>query len=347
MGYNKVSANDRQRVYDCYAAGDDWKRMCKQLGICVRTAYHWLHDDKPVAKPKGGSRPKKTDSILASLVEWIEEKPSVTLSELRYLLIEHYDVTVSISTIKNWLDGQLITLKTVRAVVANMNNFENKEKRVLYMQKFYNERSANRTIIWVDETNFNMNCKRAQGRSRIGCRASIVVPACKGANLHCIGAMSSTELVYFSTRRGALKSCDFNEWIEQLIVKCEEKHIRNPTFVIDNAPAHAKVENVLENHENVEVLRLAPYSYLLNPIELLWSSFKSNVKREMRQEMPGLLTVQRTANASMSEQRMQTLEAIAARCISCATGEKLMSYANRVETYYHAASRGDDLKEHA
>ena len=58
---------------------------------------------------------------LASLIEWIEEKPSVTLSELRDLLIEHYDVTVSISTIKNWLDGQLTTLKTVRAVVANMN----------------------------------------------------------------------------------------------------------------------------------------------------------------------------------------------------------------------------------
>ena len=228
-----------------------------------------------------------------------------------------------------------------------MNKLENKEKRIAYMQKFYSARSSNRTIIWVDETNFNMYCKRAQGRSRIGCRASIVVPACKGANLHCIGAMSSTELVHFSTKRGALKSCDFNEWIQQLIAKCEEKHIRNPTFVIDNAPAHSKVETVLESHENVEILRLAPYSYLLNPIELLWSSFKSNVKREMRQEMPGLLTVQRTANASLSEQRIQALEAIAARCISCATSEKLMSYANRVGTYYHAASRGDDLQEHA
>ena len=150
--------------------------------------------------------------------------------------MQHYAVTVSIPTIKNWLDGELITLKAVRHNFDNMNKSENKEKRGLYMQTFYAA-----TIIWDDETNFNMYCKRAQGRPRFGYRASIVVPACKGANLHCIGAMSSTELVHFTTRRGALNAEAFNEWIEDLINKCVEKHIRNPTFIIDNAPAHKRI----------------------------------------------------------------------------------------------------------
>ena len=105
MGYNKISENDRRRVYECFAAGDDWKRMCRQLGICVRSAYHCLKDDKPVGKPKGGSKSQKTPAMVASLVEWIEENRSITLLELKNLLMQHYGVTVSIPTIKNWLDG--------------------------------------------------------------------------------------------------------------------------------------------------------------------------------------------------------------------------------------------------
>ena len=152
-----------------------------------------------------------------------------------------------------------------------MNNNENKVKRAAYIEQLFQHRSEGRTLIWTDETNFNLYCKRSQGRSRIGTRASVVLPASKGANLHCIGAMTSASIVLFTTRRGAFRADDCIEWFRELAVTCENNGIEQPTFIIDNAPAHCRLECICEEFPNVKLLRLAPYSYLLNPIELLWS----------------------------------------------------------------------------
>ena len=64
-------------------------------------------------------------------------------------------------------------------------------------------------------------------------------------------------------------------WVEDLIASCSSQGINAPTFITDHAPAHASMEEIVAEHENVRMIRLAPYSYLLNPIELVWSSYKS------------------------------------------------------------------------
>ena len=117
---------------------------------------------------------------------------------------------------KNWLDGMLYTVKDVRSVVVNINLPINKEKRADYVSKLFDARSSGRTIVWVDETNFNLYCKRREGRSKVGTRASVLLPASKGANLHCIGAMTSTAIVKFSTHRRAFKNAECSNWITEL-----------------------------------------------------------------------------------------------------------------------------------
>ena len=142
------------------------------------------------------------------------------------------------------------------------------------------------------------------------------MPASKGANLHCIGAMTASSIVLFTTRIGASKAPDCVQWFEQLIETCTSQGIIHPTFIIDNAPVHSRVEELLEEYPDIRILRLAPYSYLLNPIELVWSVFKSNVKRMLRDKMPHLLTIAQANGLSMTEQRMQELENIARGAIS-------------------------------
>ena len=71
--------------------------------------------------------------------------------------------------------------------------------------------------------------------------------------------------------------------------------------MVDNAPAYSRLELLEEEFEDVQVLRLAPYSYLLNPIELVWSSFKSNVKRELRNQIKSLLNASISAGETISE----------------------------------------------
>ena len=87
-----------------------------------------------------------------------------------------------------------------------------------------------------------------------GCRASIVVPACRGTNFHCIDARSLTELVYFSSRRCALRADGFNDGIEEINSNCFEQKLLNPTFIIDNASAHKRIETILEHQVSVEVI---------------------------------------------------------------------------------------------
>ena len=226
-----------------------------------------------------------------------------------------------------------------------MNKDVNKAKRVEYMNQFFQNRAEGRSIVWVDETNFNLYCKRSKGRSRIGTRASVVIPASKGANLHCIGAMKTSAVVLFSTRRGSFKAEDCLQWFRELVAACHNQGIENPTFVIDNAPNHCRLENILGKFPHVKLLRLAPYSYLLNPIELMWSAFKSHLKRRLSQRMPFILDIERNAELSIAERRMREMESIASDAIQLITPNMLLAFANRVERYYPIATRQEDLKE--
>lgn len=181
-----------------------------------------------------------------------------------------------------------------------MDHHDNKEKCILYLTKLFKAQFARRTIIWVDETNFNLYCKWREGQAKIGSRTSVVVPSSKGANLHFIGAMSANQWIHFTTQRRAFKNAECSEWFRELANKCIAAGIQSPAFVVDNAPAHSRLELLEEEFE-----RLAPYSYLLNPIEIVWSSFKSNVNKELRNKMQSLLNTSRSAEETISELRMR------------------------------------------
>ena len=209
-------------------------------------------------KRKGGWLSKKLPEIVTAILSAIEENASVTLSQLKALIRTQFNLDVSVNTVKNWLDTELVTPKAVRPTIDNMNRHENKVKRAAYVQQYFQNRSEGRTLIWIDETNFNLYCKRKAGRSKIGTRASVVLPTSKGANLHCFGAISSTNVMLFTTRRGAFKAKDCVQWFEELIAACEQQGIMRPTFVIDNAPAHARLEQLLEEHPHVRILRPVP-----------------------------------------------------------------------------------------
>ena len=185
----KISTQDRRRVFKAHEDGMDWRKVAKTLGIKPNTAYKWISRGQEEPKKKGGSTTKKTQEMMDAIENVLErENCSATLKELQEFLATQFQVQVSKSTIKNWLDLELYTVKDVRTVVNRMNDPVNKQKRHEYMEKFFRARSAGRTLVWIDETNYNLYCKRKEGCSKIGTRASVILPASKGANLHCIGA---------------------------------------------------------------------------------------------------------------------------------------------------------------
>lgn len=90
------------------------------------------------------------------------------------------------------MTGRLYSLKKVHVEPATMNNEVNKRKRATYVNTLNRYIQQGRQVIWLDETNFNLFCRRTKGRSRIGERAVQKVPASRGKNIHLLGAISAT-----------------------------------------------------------------------------------------------------------------------------------------------------------
>ena len=88
MKYTKISSSDRKRlkrVVDAFNNEEDWKSLCKTLGINVKTASTWF-EKKEIPIKKGGKISKKSPEIIASLLAKIEENASTTLLELKTLV---------------------------------------------------------------------------------------------------------------------------------------------------------------------------------------------------------------------------------------------------------------------
>lgn len=123
----------------------------------------------------------------------------------------------------------------------------------------------------------------------------------------------------FETRRGSLKSQDFQQYLRRITDHIVSSQIRKAVIIIDNAPAHSKAESQLQeilsrdhresDFDEIRLLRLAPYSNALNPIENFWSVFKSKVKEEMCRRRAELINdAIRLNDESLSNKRMRILE---------------------------------------
>ena len=55
MVCNKASVKDRKKNFKAFQEDRDWKAVAKMCDVKPGTAYKWLFNDSPTAKPKGGS----------------------------------------------------------------------------------------------------------------------------------------------------------------------------------------------------------------------------------------------------------------------------------------------------
>lgn len=71
-------------------------------------------------------------------------------------------------------------------------------------------------------------------------------------------------------------------------------------LVCDNASCHARLEAGVREFRGLQVLRLGPYSLMLNPIENIWSKLKAGVQRNNR--------VPEVVGPAVGAQRLEYLE---------------------------------------
>nr|CAI5834115.1 unnamed protein product [Callosobruchus analis] len=194
-------------------------------------------------------------------------------------------------------------MKQVHKQPISMDSEENKRKRVEHVTALNRYIELGKQIVWIDETNFNLFCRRTRGRSRVGVRAVQHLPAARGPNVHLIDAISPAGVVTMERRRGSFSSDSANIWITNLLQRWQDmgNEVGDLVIVCDNAPCHATFEGVINNTE-ATLLRLGPYSPMLNPIENIWSKIKAYVKTHLR--------VPQVRGIGIVEQRLLYLEEI-------------------------------------
>lgn len=116
----------------------------------------------------------------------------------------------------------------------------------------------------------------------------------KGDNIHVIACASEDRLEYYESRFGSFTAEAFNEFVAHLLHHISLSHdLSEIVLVVDNAPYHANVHDVLHDNDLAPavILKLGPYSPMLNPIESMFSVYKSAVKRFLARHRSAILQV--------------------------------------------------------
>ncbi|VEN49333.1 unnamed protein product, partial [Callosobruchus maculatus] len=172
-----------------------------------------------------------------TIVEWIEDDCGLILKQVKMKVLTNFRRKVSTSTIGNYLEGRLFTIKQVHIQPISMNYEENKRRRAEYVTALNRYIELGKQIVWIDETNFNLFCRRTRGRSRVGVRAVQHLPAARGPNVHLIGAISPAGVVTMERRRGSVSSDSANIWITNLLQRWQDMGSEGDLVIVcDNAP---------------------------------------------------------------------------------------------------------------
>jgi transposase len=138
-----------------------------------------------------------------------------------------------------------------------------------------------RCIVWVDEVGFNLHLRRRQGRAMRGQHASVTVPNNRGRNISIAAAMSEDGFIHHRVQVGAYNAMLFIDFLGELFVKLRENERYGCWIVLDNVRFHHTEAVLVFVQANGHTLRFLPaYSPMLNPIESLFSKWKSLIKTE-------------------------------------------------------------------
>ncbi|KUF91423.1 hypothetical protein AM588_10003104 [Phytophthora nicotianae] len=285
------------------AARDElnWREIATTNGVKLRTAYSWVAAahaaedwENPPRLLRGGRRNTKIQDVhIDYLLGLLDDNCYLTLVEMVDALDARFGVRVIHQTVKRHVDARMYTMKQTHRDNNYRNLPHNKQLRQDYVIKLLSYKSQGKKIFYVDETNFNLWCSRRRGRSLKGKRAVDRNTASKGSNIHVIACISDDGIAYVEKRFGSFTADRCNDFIRRLLTHVEQSTpLEDVVLVADNAPCHARIEAVFKDRfSSATLLRLGPYSPMLNPIENCFSVFKSMVKRFLARHRQAILQV--------------------------------------------------------
>ncbi|GMF40772.1 unnamed protein product [Phytophthora fragariaefolia] len=335
------------RILDATRTGGDWEALAEVDNININTARCWLrrystYSDALQPPARGGKRAQKMTAVgLSFLLSMLSIDRDLTLRLLADDLEQAWSISVS-QTVKTHLDASLITMKQFHKEPQYMNTEPNKLKRRDFLVRWQQLQAAGKSVIYMVEINFNLWSSRTRGRILRGRRAVKKVLAGGGQNPQVIACIGKGGVTHYETKLGSNKYQHSNEFISNTLRKFAD--VSNVVVVLDNAPCHAHAEAVFAEAEFAAATlpRLGPYSCMLNPIDNVFSAFKSAVKDFMTERRAKIIAVPPGKTMKAHRQRF-LLEAAATPFPRVATAQLCASCYRHTLRFHVKVSALEDM----
>jgi len=152
-------------------------------------------------------------------------------------------------------------------------------------------------------------------------------------------------LAFFKCYRGSITKPIFISIFHDMLRSLIEKGLQlsKVVIVIDNAPSHSRLEeNISHEFKEVNIVRMAPYSAPLSPLEFFWSCLKQACKLSLSQQFHELVAEPR--GITQMEHRLRFLESIVESASRhCNTIERAIGFYNHVQGKYSVCLSGEPL----
>ncbi len=230
-------------------------------------------------KKRGGSRRKFKEEEREFVIDQQTNNNQLTYKQIQQSFVEKFNKSIHFDTVAKIIKAAGITTKHMVPIPAARNDPVTIEVRKKYSLEM--SRMDRDNLIYIDETPFSLSMRRSRGRSKKGQRASITVKKIRAPSISVIAAMQAERgLLYYETTIGSNDSERYNQFIANLL-KLTVFRTKSHVLIMDNSPIHKpdELRSLIEGqHIHHQLKFLPPYSPQLNPIELLFSAWKAELK---------------------------------------------------------------------
>lgn len=274
--YVKMTEEKINIIKNLVQQGTNTKDIADVVDMSPRSVQRWIQKiqkEESLQSKKRGQKKATKESLREEIEMIVNDDCSLTLQGIADNLANQ--PIVSRSKICRELKEMGYSRKRIKIMVEKSNSAEVIEERFIYSVHLTNIQDG--SIVYLDETGFNLHTSYHFGYAPVGANAIQTVPTNRGRNLSVLVAITVHGVLSFGMQQNAYNTESMLEWINEFFIPYIEN--KNPIVIMDNARFHHAnvVRNTLTN-AGCNVLYLPPYSPQLNPIEEVFSMVKARYR---------------------------------------------------------------------
>ncbi|KAF7684878.1 hypothetical protein CDIK_4373 [Cucumispora dikerogammari] len=267
-----LSNDERKRIIDAFNLGTTQTEIARIFGL-KKTRVHkiisiYLKEGRTNKKASGGLRRRTLNTEhKKALKNYMNIDCSISLREMKSKLKAQFDIDVSIKTIDRTILDFNWSYKSVSLIPARRNDEDVIQRRLSYANEVFPMLTEDngKNIYFLDEVGFNVVMRTKKGRSRVGTRATHVVPGLRSKNISCCCAMSKEGIFHFEAQEVPYNTSNFIEFLKTFLKKTEKNKKIIAVIIMDNVPFYKSLSiKTLIVFSGHRILYLPPYSPFLN-----------------------------------------------------------------------------------